>query len=142
MSDSIIKSESTSIANVEDDNALNIPTGYICTVDRDTRDGIITVANALSDAQSLADFGEKPFTLVDVITTPGVRNRTGEVCTNTYLVTKDDGILMSQSDGIKRSVQQIVGLFNGDFGDGLKVSVSSKQLKSGNTLKTLHFYTD
>ena len=137
MSDSIIKSESTTIANVEDDNALNIPTGYICTVDRDTRDGIITVANALSDAQSLADFGEKPFTLVDVITTPGVRNRTGEVCTNTYLVTKDDGILMSQSDGIKRSGRQCVGLFSGVLGGGLKVSVSSGQVKRGNTGKAL-----
>lgn len=126
--------------NVNDTTELDIPNGYICTIDRTSRDGVIKVANALSDAESLADYGDKHFTLADVITTPGVRTRTGEVCTNVYLVTADGTILMSQSDGIKRSVQQIVGLFGGDFGDGIEVAVVTKQLKSGNSLKTLHFY--
>lgn len=123
-----------------DANALDIPSGYICTIDRTSRDGVIKVANALSDAESLADFGDKHFILTDVVTTPGVRTRTGEVCTNVYLLTADGTILMSQSDGIKRSVQQIVGLFGGDFGDGIEVAVVTKALKSGNSLKTLHFY--
>lgn len=126
--------------NVNDTTELDIPNGYICTIDRNSREGVIKVANALSDAESLADFGDAHFTLTDVITTPGVRTRTGEVCTNVYLVTADGTILMSQSDGIKRSVQQIVGLFGGDFGDGIEVAVVTKQLKSGNSLKTLHFY--
>ena len=126
--------------NVNDTTELDIPNGYICTIDRTSREGVIKVANALSDAESLADFGDAHFTLTDVITTPGVRTRTGEVCTNVYLVTADGTILMSQSDGIKRSVQQIVGLFGGDFGDGIEVAVVTKQLKSGNSLKTLHFY--
>lgn len=127
--------------NVNDTTTeLDIPNGYICTIDRASREGVIKVANALSDAESLADYGDEHFTLVDVITTPGVRTRTGEVCTNVYLVTADGTILMSQSDGIKRSVQQIVGLFGGDFGDGIEVAVVTKQLKSGNSLKTLHFY--
>lgn len=126
--------------NVNDTTELDIPNGYICTIDRASREGVIKVANALSDAESLADFGDAHFTLTDVITTPGVRTRTGEVCTNVYLVTADGTILMSQSDGIKRSVQQIVGLFGGDFGDGIEVAVVTKQLKSGNSLKTLHFY--
>lgn len=123
-----------------DANTLDIPSGYICTIDRTSRDGVIKVANALSDAESLADFGDKHFILTDVVTTPGVRTRTGEVCTNVYLLTADGTILMSQSDGIKRSVQQIVGLFGGDFGDGIEVAVVTKALKSGNSLKTLHFY--
>lgn len=126
--------------NVNETTELDIPNGYICTIDRTSRDGVIKVANALSDAESLADFGNAHFMLTDVITTPGVRTRTGEVCTNVYLVTADGTILMSQSDGIKRSVQQIVGLFGGDFGDGIEVAVVTKQLKSGNSLKTLHFY--
>ena len=126
--------------NVNDTTELDIPNGYICTIDRTSRDGVIKVANALSDAESLADYGDEHFMLTDVITTPGVRTRTGEVCTNVYLVTADGTILMSQSDGIKRSVQQIVGLFGGDFGDGIEVAVVTKQLKSGNSLKTLHFY--
>lgn len=127
-------------AIAESDTELNIPNGYICTVDRSTREGTIKVANALSDAESLADLGDAHFTLTDIITTPGVRTRTGEVCTNVYLVSDDGRIFMSQSDGIKRSAQQIVGLFNGDFGEGIEVGVIAKQLKSGNTLKTLHFY--
>lgn len=123
-----------------DSTELDIPNGYICTIDRSSREGVIKVANALSDAESLADFGDEHFVLTDVITTPGVRTRTGELCTNVYLVTNDNRILMSQSDGIKRSVQQIVGLFGGDFGDGIEVAVVAKKLNSGNTLKTLHFY--
>lgn len=122
------------------DSDFNIPTGYICTVDTTTKEGKVTIANALSDAESLADLGEEKFTLVDVVTTPGVRNRTGEACVNVYLITADGTIYMSQSEGIKRSTQQIVGLFNGDFGDGIEVAVIEKSLKSGNTLKTLHFY--
>lgn len=123
-----------------DANALDIPSGYICTIDRTSREGVIKVANALSDAESLADYGDKHFILTDVVTTPGVRTRTGEVCTNIYLLTADGTILMSQSDGIKRSVQQIVGLFGGDFGEGIEVAVVTKVLKSGNSLKTLHFF--
>lgn len=140
---------SNELANVENTNELantdamdfNIPSGYICTVDRTTREGTIKVANALSDAVSLKEIGDKHFKLVDVLTTPGVRSRTGEVCTNTYLIDADDNMYMTQSDGIKRSAQQIVGLFNGDFGeDGIEVSVIEKKLNNDNTLKTLHFY--
>lgn len=140
---------SNELANVENTNELantdamdfNIPSGYICTVDRTTREGTIKVANALSDAVSLKEIGDKHFKLVDVLTTPGVRSRTGEVCTNTYLIDADDNMYMTQSDGIKRSAQQIVGLFNGDFGeDGIEVSVVKKKLNNDNTLKTLHFY--
>lgn len=140
---------SNELANVENTNELantdamdfNIPSGYICTVDRTTREGTIKVANALSDAVSLKEIGDKHFKLMDVLTTPGVRSRTGEVCTNTYLIDADDNMYMTQSDGIKRSAQQIVGLFNGDFGeDGIEVSVVEKKLNNDNTLKTLHFY--
>lgn len=140
---------SNELANVENTNELantdamdfNIPSGYICTVDRTTREGTIKVANALSDAVSLKEIGDKHFKLVDVLTTPGVRSRTGEVCTNTYLIDVDDNMYMTQSDGINRSAQQIVGLFNGDFGeDGIEVSVVEKKLNNDNTLKTLHFY--
>lgn len=140
---------SNELATTENNNELvntdavefNIPSGYICTVDRTTREGIIKVANALSDAVSLKEIGDTHFNLVDVLTTPGVRSRTGEVCTNTYLIDSDDNMYMSQSDGIKRSAQQIVGLFNGDFGEaGIEVAVVEKKLNNGNTLKTLHFY--
>lgn len=142
MSTDIIPTETDNnvLAVNADSMDFNIPEGYICTVDRSTREGTLTVANALSDADSLAEMGDEHFTLVDVLTTPGVRSRTGEVCTNTYLIDSDGRVHMSQSDGIRRSAQQIVGLFNGDFGDGIEVAVVTKSLKNGNSLKTLHFY--
>lgn len=141
MSNELANVENTTVLTNSDGVELNIPNGYICTVDRTTREGTIKVANALSDAASLAEIGDKHFNLVDVITTPGVRNRTGEVCTNTYLIDSEGNIYMTQSDGLKRSAQQIVGLFNGDFGeDGIEVAVIEKKLNNGNTLKTLHFY--
>lgn len=142
MSDTAIAAVETHTVTVADnDNALNIPNGYICTVDRDSREGTIKIANALSDASSLASHGDEHFHLVDVITTPGVRTRTGEECINTYLITAEGEILMSQSNGIARSAQQIVGLFNGDFGEeGIEVAVVTKELRNGNSLKTLHFF--
>lgn len=141
MSNELANVENTNVLANTDNVELNIPDGYICTVDRTTREGTIKVANALSDAASLADIGDKHFNLVDVITTPGVRSRTGELCTNTYLIDSEGNIYMTQSDGLKRSAQQIVGLFNGDFGvDGIEVSVIEKKLNNGNILKTLHFY--
>ena len=61
---------SKELANVENTNALantdnvelNIPDGYICTVDRTTREGTIKVANALSDVSVPipAGRGERP----------------------------------------------------------------------------------
>jgi hypothetical protein len=141
MSNELVNVENTTSIDNTAAVELNIPNGYICTVDRTTREGTIKIANALSDAASLAEIGDKHFNLVDVITTPGVRNRTGEICTNTYLIDSDGNIYMTQSDGLKRSAQQIVGLFNGDFGeDGIEVAVIEKKLNNGNTLKTLHFY--
>ena len=142
MSDTAIATvESHAVTVADNDNALNIPNGYICTVDRDSREGTIKIANALSDASSLAAHGDEHFHLVDVITTPGVRTRTGEECINTYLITAEGEILMSQSNGIARSAQQIVGLFNGDFGEeGIEVAVVTKELRNGNSLKTLHFF--
>lgn len=141
MSNELANVDNTAALANTDAVELNIPNGYICTVDRTTREGTIKIANALSDAASLAEIGDKHFNLVDVITTPGVRTRTGEVCTNTYLIDSDGNIYMTQSDGLKRSAQQIVGLFNSDFGeDGIEVAVIEKKLNNGNTLKTLHFY--
>lgn len=141
MSNELAKVENTNELANTDAMDFNIPSGYICTVDRTTREGTIKVANALSDAISLKEIGDKHFKLMDVLTTPGVRSRTGEVCTNTYLIDADDIVYMTQSDGIKRSAQQIVGLFNGCFGeDGIEVSVVEKKLNNDNTLKTLHFY--
>lgn len=131
----------TAIATIDNnDNNAYTPNGFICTVNAETREGAIQVANALNDAKALNDMGDAHFLLAGVITAEGVRSRTGEICVNTYLIAADGNCYFTQSDGIRRSAEQIVALFNGDFGDGIEVAVSAKELPNGNTLKTLHFY--
>lgn len=132
--------DNTAIATTNANDTINVNDGYICTVNRDTAEGKLTVANALADADPLSGIGDEHFTLKDVITLPGLRSNTGEQCVNVYLVTDDGRILMSQSTGIARSASQITALFDGDFGDGVETSVVSKKLRNGNTMKSLHFY--
>lgn len=140
MSDTTAIVSNDTINHVTD--SINVNDGFICTVDSESVSGKVTIANALSDAEPLTSLGTDHFVMTDIITTPGVRTNTGEVCTNVYIVTKDGNIYMSQSTGIARSAAQIVTLFNGDFGDGLETSVIEKKLRNGNTMKSLHFYVE
>lgn len=110
---------------------------FISTFTAEDRDGKIKLANALANSESLV--GVDSFTLTDVIMTPGVRSRTGEVCTNTYLVASDGNVYMTQSSGICRSAQQLISLFGSDFGEGVNVEVVERTLSNGNTLKALKF---
>lgn len=110
---------------------------YISTFTAEDREGKIKLANALNNADSLVNVSN--FTLVDVIMTPGKRSRTGESCTNTYLISSDGNVYMTQSEGVCRSAQQLISLFGCDFGDGIDVEVIERSLSNGNTLKSLKF---
>lgn len=112
-------------------------TNYISTFTAEDRAGKIKLANALNNADSLVNVSK--FTLVDVIMTPGKRSRTGEPCTNTYLISSDGNVYMTQSEGVCRSAQQLISLFGCDFGDGIDVEVIERTLSNGNTLKSLKF---
>lgn len=129
------------VANENSAN-FNVPRGYICTVDISTIEGKLDVMNALNGSTSLSERMNEPLIVKNIVTTAGVRSRTGEACTNTHLILDDGTTLFSQSDGVKRSAQTLVALFtdaNGvcDFGDGVKVMCVEQPLKNGNTLKTL-----
>ena len=111
------------------------------------------VLRALNDAESLAESVPDGSTLevTDFVVTPGVRrSRMAGVpdaeCLNVYIITRDGRAFMTQSDGIARSVQQIMGLYsvNGQpvsprklEGGCLRLMVKSRKLANGNTLKTL-----
>ena len=110
---------------------------YISTFTAEDRAGKIKLANALNNSDSLVNVSK--FTLVDVIMTPGKRSRTGEPCTNTYLISSDGNVYMTQSEGVCRSAQQLISLFGCDFGDGIDVEVIERSLSNGNTLKSLKF---
>ena len=122
-----------------------IPAGYICTLDVTTIAGKIQLANALNGASSLSDLGDNPIRVVDIVTTQGVRSRTGEVCTNTYLIIEDGSAYFTQSDGIARSIKVIVALFTdpstlkfmNPVEQGIALQVKTQELKNGNTLKSI-----
>lgn len=142
MADEIMKANETAIAEVSENNAnFEIPRGFICTVDVTTMEGKLDVMNALNGSVSLAEHMNEPLLVKNIVTTQGVRSRTGEACTNTHLILADGTTLFSQSDGVKRAVEVLVALFtvNGvcDFGDGISVQCVEQKLNNGNTLKTL-----
>lgn len=128
---------------VSSENTANfeIPRGYICTVDVTTMDGKLDVMNALNGSTSLSEHMNETLMVKNIVTTAGVRSRTGETCTNTHLLLSDGTTLFSQSDGVKRAAEVLVALFtsNGvcDFGDGIAIKCIEQKLNNGNTLKTL-----
>ena len=131
--------ENTAIARTSD---FAIPEGFICTVDISSDEGKKNVANALNAATPLKNFMDKKITVVDILTTPGIRAVSETECTNTYLVMKDGTVLFSQSDGVARAARTFVGLWTNvdgvcDFGDGIDVKCIEQPLNNGNTMKTL-----
>lgn len=111
------------------------------------------VLRALNDAESLAEAVPDGAILevVDFVVTPGVRRsrvqgQADTECLNVYILTKDGRAFMTQSDGIARSVQQIMALYsvNGQpmsprtlEAGCMRLAVKSRKLSNGNTLKTL-----
>lgn len=106
------------------------------------------VLRALNDAESLAESVPDGATLevTDFVVTPGIRRSRMQgvpdaECLNVYILTRDGRAFMTQSDGIARSVQQIMGLYPEsprNLEDGcLRLMVKSRKLSNGNTLKTL-----
>lgn len=133
----------TAIATVEN-NAIapvidfNIPDGFICTVDTTTDEGAINAANALGAAESLSAYDKKEFTVVDVITKPGIRAVSEEACTDVILILKDGTCLFSQSVGILNSVQFMVAACGLEkIHRGVRVQLAEITTRGGNTLKQL-----
>lgn len=143
MANDIITYENTENAIANSGNiSFEIPSGPVCTVkDLGTVEGKKRVINALNSAKSLSKYESDTFTVVDVITTDGLRTRTGEPCVNTYLILDNGDTLFSQSEGVYRAISAIIGVFtmNGvcDFGDGITLKTVTENLPSGNTLRTL-----
>ena len=126
-------------------NDFEIPRGYICTLDITSIDGKMQLATALNGAITMKDRVGEPLPVVDIVTTQGVRARTGEECVNTHLILEDGTVLFSQSDGIARSVKVIVALFTdpntnkfvSPLSQGIALMVKEQELPNGNTLKTI-----
>lgn len=105
---------------------------------------------ALNSAESLASFAEPDktvFDVVDIFQVPGVRKSRVEgiddmPCTNTYFILADGRALMTQSDGIKRSVSMLLALYP-DCGRStekgcISLAVHEQKLSNGNSLKSVY----
>lgn len=105
---------------------------------------------ALNAAESLATAvvpDQDVFDVVDIFQTPGVRRSRVEgvpdtVCKNTYFLLADGRALMSQSDGIGRSVDMLLAIYP-DCGRSsekgyLTLAVHEQKLPNGNTLKSVY----
>ena len=136
MAENTVNAENAAIV---EDNAFNIPQGYICTLDMTTNDCKKKVAQALNGSTPLKDKMDKVINLTGVITTPGIRAVSGNDCTNNYLIADDGTVYFSQSDGVTRSIKVIVGLWGADLANGNSVPVKciTQKLNNGNTLKTI-----
>lgn len=121
-------------------NTTNGTVGFVSSMKIESKRDKIMLAKALNAAESLKDSGTEPFEIIALIQQPGVRAQSGTECINTYLVKRDGTAYFSQSDGIKRSAQEIMGIFTPEeIAEGLKVFVVSKPLDNGRTLKVLDF---
>lgn len=110
---------------------------YICTIAADSFEGAKSIANAINASNSLADYGDKIFTVVDIMTMPGVRAKTGEPCTQTYFILSDGTSLFTQADGIARSVKALIKIIGPWIHEGVDMRVKSTPTRNGNTVKTV-----
>lgn len=112
------------------------------TLDLATVEGKKATVNALNNAVSLNDYNDTPLTIVDLITSPGVRKgRNGQAdtpCQNTYIIDNEGRAYFTQSDGIARSANAILAMFDvAEIHAGIAMKVSSAKLANGNTIKSL-----
>lgn len=128
------------------ENTENIETArednrrFVCTVDNKTFEGKRAIVNARNSAKSLNSYGEgKRLDVIGAYTAPAVRPQTGQPCTNVYLFAADGNTYFSQSEGINRSILDIVDMFpdmNAENG-GIPVVVNAIALGGGKSIKSL-----
>ena len=105
---------------------------------------------ALNSAFSLAQTVQADvdvFDVMDIFQTPGIRRSRMEgmpdqPCKNTYFILTDGRALMSQSDGIARSIDMLLALYP-DCGRStekgyISLMVHEQKLSNGNSLKSVY----
>lgn len=75
----------------------------------------VRMFNARNSATSLKTLGDTPIDIVDVMTEIGVRTRSGNPCQNTYIFTADGQVYFTQSNGLGKTINELVDMVEGDF---------------------------
>lgn len=100
------------------------------------------VANAANNATSLSEIGDAVFEAIGVMTKPGVRrsrdkNAPDAPCTDCVILCADGKAYFTKSEGIRKALDNLVGMRVFEDGEPVKMRVVTSQLQNGNTLKTL-----
>lgn len=115
------------------------PQHYV-TFDPDNPVNKVAMFNAKNTAISLKNI-EDSINVVDVIAEPGLRARSGNPCQNTYLIADDGSVYFSQSNGVAKTINELVKMLDGDFSnatDGYAtVKLVESALDSDRTYKQL-----
>lgn len=75
----------------------------------------VRMFNARNSATSLKNLDDTPIDIVDVMTEIGVRARSGNPCQNTYIFTADGQVYFTQSNGLGKTINEVVDMVSGDF---------------------------
>lgn len=75
----------------------------------------VRMFNARNSATSLKNLDDTPIDIVDVMTEIGVRARSGNPCQNTYIFTADGQVYFTQSNGLGKTINELVDMVEGDF---------------------------
>lgn len=90
------------------------PQQYL-TFDRRIPANRVRMFNARNSATSLNNLGDTPIDIVDVMTQIGTRTRSGNPCQNTYIFAADGQVYFTQSNGLGKTINELVDMVGGDF---------------------------
>lgn len=90
------------------------PQQYL-TFDRNVPANRVRMFNARNGATSLKNLGDTPIDIVDVMTQIGTRTRSGNPCQNTYIFAADGQVYFTQSNGLGKTINELVDMVGGDF---------------------------
>lgn len=130
------------IMKATDSTDLYIPSNYSSISDTEpTQEQRVMVANALNNAESLAEHEDEVLEVIACMTKPGVRRArqkgdSNHPCTDSILICADGSAYFSKSEGVRKALDNFMacGIFTGEV---VKMKMQSKRIQGGNTMKTL-----
>ncbi len=133
--------ENMELAIANNDMGIYQPSQY-STVEVDDAQTRKIVANAANNAVSLSTIGDTVFEAIGVMAKPGVRrsrdkNVPDAPCTDCIILCADGKAYFTKSEGIRKALDNLVGMGVFDDVEPVKMRVVESQLANGNTLKTL-----
>lgn len=100
----------------------------------------VRMFNARNSATSLKNLDDTPIDIVDVMTQIGARARSGNPCQNTYIFTADGQVYFTQSNGLGKTINEVVDMVSGDFKTNttngyVKAQIKETPLSGGRSYK-------